>query len=80
MSNQLHLYGRRVRIKDVTDLGDTDLNGKTGRLCAKHFMHVNPDPRTVLGDIGIVLDGPERMKYANLNYGEFEEIKDENPS
>ncbi len=77
MSDNQRLYGRKVRIQGITDIGDTDLNGKTGRLCAKHFINVNPNPRTVLGDIGIVLDGNEKMKYANLNYGEFEEIKDE---
>jgi len=77
MRHKKDLYGHRVRIKDITDIGDTDLNGKTGRLCAKHFTNVNPNPRTVIGDIGIVLDGEEQMRFANLNYGEFEEIKDE---
>jgi hypothetical protein len=72
-----HLFGRRARIKGITDLGDTDLNGRTGYLCAKHFVNVVRNPRTILGDIGIVLDGEDRMRCANLNYGEFEEIKDE---
>jgi hypothetical protein len=45
-------YGDRVRIKGVTDTGDTDLNGKTGELSPKFFT----DKKHVLGDVGVWLD------------------------
>ncbi len=62
-------------VKNITDTGDTELNGRTGRLCAKHFINVAKNPHTVQGDIGVILDGDDEMKFANLRYGEFEEIK-----
>jgi hypothetical protein len=72
-----NLHGYRVRVTGITDQEDADLNGRTGIVCAKHFVKVGEDPRTVFGDVGIVLDGDEKMRFANLNYGEFEEITDE---
>lgn len=65
-----HYVGMRVRLKNITDPNDADMNGKTGTLTLP-FEHIP------FGNVGVRLD-VENGKRLNCNIlmGEFEEIGD----
>lgn len=62
--------GTTVRVKNIQEDYDADLNGRIGVLVRKHPLQ----PKFCLGDVGIVIEeeGKETI-FANLNHGEYEE-------
>jgi hypothetical protein len=66
----------KIRIVNITDPEDADLNGLEGARCRRHSSR---DPRFpnswAWGDIGFVgIDATGRVVRANLKHGEYETL------